>query len=163
MAWSVIVFVSTFSSKEGGGDGAMNLETGVFTSLTSGHYTLTLSGYSALDARVDNYLDLYHNGHMVTHHNLVRCRIFTMSMSDYLNVITNMREFNTVKVWQLGYYWRQYHTGDLPSTVGVMASRTLVKQPSPHTKVQSTLVKQPSPQTQVPSTMYQVPKYQAPW
>ena len=29
----------------------MNLETGVFTSLTSGHYTLTLSGYSALDAR----------------------------------------------------------------------------------------------------------------
>ena len=43
----------------------MNLETGVFTSLTSGHYTLTLSGYSALDARVDNYLDLYHNGQMV--------------------------------------------------------------------------------------------------
>ena len=29
-------------------------------------------------------------------------------------------------MWQLGYYWRQYHTGDLPSTVGVMASRTLV-------------------------------------
>ena len=44
----------------------MNLETGVFSSLTSGHYTLTLSGYSALDARVDNYLDLYHNGQMVT-------------------------------------------------------------------------------------------------
>ncbi len=49
----------------GGGDGAMNLETGIFTSLTSGYYTLTLSGYSALDARVDNYLDLYHNGQMV--------------------------------------------------------------------------------------------------
>ena len=81
------VSVSTFSSKEGGGDGAMNLETGVFTSLTSGHYTLTLSGYSALDARVDNYLDLYHNGQMVKHHSLVRCRILTMSMSDYLNVI----------------------------------------------------------------------------
>ena len=31
-----------------------------------------------------------------------------------------------LKVWQLGYFWRQYHTGDLPSTLGVMASRTLV-------------------------------------
>ena len=44
----------------------------MFTSLTSGHYTLTLSGYSQLDARVDNYLDLYHNGQMVTHYNLIR-------------------------------------------------------------------------------------------
>ena len=44
----------------------MNLKTGVFTTLTSGHYTVTLSGYSALDAMVDNYLDLYHNGQMVT-------------------------------------------------------------------------------------------------
>ena len=96
LTWSFIVFVPTISSKEGGGDGAMNLETGVFTSLTSGHYTLTLSGYSALDARVDNYLDLYHNGHMVTHHKLVRCRILTMSMSDYPNVITNMRKLNKV-------------------------------------------------------------------
>jgi len=88
-------FISNFNNadQDGGGDGAMNLETGVFTSLTSGYYTLTLSGYSALDARVDNYLDLYQNGQMV---------------------------------WQLGYYWRQYHTGDLPATVGVMASRTLI-------------------------------------
>ena len=44
----------------------------MFTSLTSGHYTLTLSGYSQLDAMVDNYLDLYHNGQMVTHYNLIR-------------------------------------------------------------------------------------------
>ena len=42
---------------------------------------------------------------------------------------SDMRELNSLnneKVWQLGYYWRQYHTGDLPATVGVMASRTLV-------------------------------------
>ena len=50
----------------------MNLETGVFTTLTSGHYTVTLSGYSALDAMVDNYLDLYHNGQMVTISNITK-------------------------------------------------------------------------------------------
>ena len=74
-------FMSTSYLKEGGGDGAMNLETGVFTSLTGGHYTLTLSGYSALDARVDNYLDLYHNGQMVMHHSL-RYRIQQLNKLD---------------------------------------------------------------------------------
>ena len=87
----------------------MNLKTGVFTTLTSGHYTVTLSGYSALDAMVDNYLDLYHNGQMVT-----------------ISSITETNFMILFKVWQLGYFWRQYHTGDLPSTLGVMASRTLV-------------------------------------
>ena len=87
----------------------MNLKTGVFTTLTSGHYTVTLSGYSALDAMVDNYLDLYHNGQMVT-----------------ISSITETNFMTLFKVWQLGYFWRQYHTGDLPSTLGVMASRTLV-------------------------------------
>ena len=88
----------------------MNLKTGVFTTLTSGHYTVTLSGYSALDAMVDNYLDLYHNGQMVTISSITKK--------------TCPHDF--FKVWQLGYFWRQYHTGDLPSTLGVMASRTLV-------------------------------------
>ena len=87
----------------------MNLKTGVFTTLTSGHYTVTLSGYSALDAMVDNYLDLYHNGQMVTFSSITETNFMTL-----------------LKVWQLGYFWRQYHTGDLPSTLGVMASRTLV-------------------------------------
>ena len=44
-------FLSNYNNHErpGGGDGLMNLETGIFTCMTAGHYTVSISGFSELN------------------------------------------------------------------------------------------------------------------
>ena len=53
------------SDRPGGADGTMNIETGVFTAVTSGYYIITFSGY--VDAHPDEYTNmwLFHNGKRV--------------------------------------------------------------------------------------------------
>merc|ERR1712210_416157 len=46
------------SDLPGGGDGTMNIETGVFTTVTSGYYIVTFSAY----AGEYTHMSLYHNG-----------------------------------------------------------------------------------------------------
>merc|ERR1712226_1546835 len=53
------------SERPGGGDGSLDLSTGTFTCLTSGHYTVTYSGYSGLDPGEGNNIYLSVNGVMV--------------------------------------------------------------------------------------------------
>ena len=45
-------FLSNYNNHErpGGGDGLMNLETGIFTCMTAGHYTVSTSGFAELNA-----------------------------------------------------------------------------------------------------------------
>jgi len=52
--------------KSGGGDGAMDLATGVYTlGGPSGHYTITFSGRASLDSGDELYLYLYKNGNKI--------------------------------------------------------------------------------------------------
>ena len=50
------------SDRPGGADGSMNIETGVFTTVTSGYYIVTFSAY--VDVHPGQYTNmfLYHNG-----------------------------------------------------------------------------------------------------
>merc|ERR1712037_336959 len=50
------------SDLPGGGDGSMNIETGVFTTVTSGYYIVTFSAAVRVDAREYTMMYLYHNG-----------------------------------------------------------------------------------------------------
>ena len=50
------------SDRPGGADGSMNIETGVFTTVTSGHYIVTFSGTAVVDAGEFTDMFLYHNG-----------------------------------------------------------------------------------------------------
>merc|ERR1712210_449651 len=50
------------SDLPGGGDGTMNIETGVFTTVTSGYYIVTFSAYVAVHAGEYTDMYLYHNG-----------------------------------------------------------------------------------------------------
>merc|ERR1712210_170430 len=50
------------ANRPGGGDGTMNIETGVFTTVTSGYYIVTFSAF--VDVHPGEYTNmyLYHNG-----------------------------------------------------------------------------------------------------
>ena len=50
------------SDRPGGADGTMNIETGVFTAVTSGYYIITFSGYTHVRPREYSGMYLYHNG-----------------------------------------------------------------------------------------------------
>merc|ERR1711971_25604 len=50
------------SDRPGGGDGSMNIETGVFTTVTSGYYIVTFSGYVVLNFGETTDMWLGHNG-----------------------------------------------------------------------------------------------------
>ena len=50
------------SDRPGGADGTMNIETGVFTTVTSGYYIVTFSGYVWVHPGEDTQMYLYHNG-----------------------------------------------------------------------------------------------------
>jgi len=50
------------SDRPGGADGSMNIETGVFTTVTSGYYIVTYSASVAVRAGEITYMYLYHNG-----------------------------------------------------------------------------------------------------
>ena len=50
------------SDRPGGADGSMNIETGVFTTVTSGYYIVTFSGSVYVHAGEYTYMYLYHNG-----------------------------------------------------------------------------------------------------
>ena len=50
------------SDRPGGADGSMNIETGVFTTVTSGYYIITVSGIATVHAGFYSDLFLYHNG-----------------------------------------------------------------------------------------------------
>ena len=57
------LFVQIYSNNiHTGGDGTMNIETGVFTTVTSGHYIITYSGTVVVDAGEFTNMYLYHNG-----------------------------------------------------------------------------------------------------
>ena len=53
------------SDRPGGADGTMNIETGVFTTVTSGYYIVTFSGYVWVHPGEDTQMYLYHNGDRV--------------------------------------------------------------------------------------------------
>ena len=46
----------------GGGEGTMNIETGVFTTVTSGYYIVTFSAHADVHARDSTDMYLFHNG-----------------------------------------------------------------------------------------------------
>jgi len=48
-----------------GGDGKLNLGTGVYTCLTAGYYTITMSGHAGLNPGESATTYLYHNGNKV--------------------------------------------------------------------------------------------------
>merc|ERR1711990_1126192 len=50
------------SDRPGGGDGSMNIKTGVFTAVTSGYYIITFSGYVEVLPGDYTHMWLYHNG-----------------------------------------------------------------------------------------------------
>merc|ERR1712037_953582 len=50
------------SNQPGGGDGSMNIETGVFTTVTSGYYVITFSGSVGVHAHEYTGMWLNHNG-----------------------------------------------------------------------------------------------------
>merc|ERR1712210_325814 len=50
------------SDRPGGGDGTMNIETGVFTTVTSGYYIVTFSAYVYVHPGEYTVMYLYHNG-----------------------------------------------------------------------------------------------------
>ena len=50
------------SNQPGGGDGSMNIETGVFTTVTSGYYIITFSAYAKVKIFSGTVMSLYHNG-----------------------------------------------------------------------------------------------------
>merc|ERR1711970_584664 len=50
------------SNQPGGGDGSMNIETGVFTTITSGYYIVTFSGYVYARPGQWTVMYLYLNG-----------------------------------------------------------------------------------------------------
>ena len=50
------------SDQPGGGDGSMNIETGVFTTITSGHYIITFSGFVDVHPGQVTEMWLHHNG-----------------------------------------------------------------------------------------------------
>ena len=50
------------SDQEGGADGTMNIETGVFTAVTSGYYIVTFSAYAKVGVFSYTGMSLYHNG-----------------------------------------------------------------------------------------------------
>ena len=50
------------ANRPGGGDGSMNIETGVFTTVTSGYYIITFSGYVGLNFGETTDMWLGHNG-----------------------------------------------------------------------------------------------------
>ena len=50
------------SNQPGGGDGTMNIETGVFTTVTSGYYIITFSAYAKVKIFSGTVMSLYHNG-----------------------------------------------------------------------------------------------------
>ena len=47
------------------GDGEMDINTGVYTAIIKGHYTITFSGIADLDPSEHVVLSLYHNGEFV--------------------------------------------------------------------------------------------------
>merc|ERR1712080_126879 len=53
------------SDKPGGGDGVMDIDSGHFTCLTAGHYTVTFSGWARVKPGEIAYVSLYHNGDRV--------------------------------------------------------------------------------------------------
>merc|ERR1712080_245629 len=53
------------ADKPNGGDGRMDITTGVFTCLTAGHYTVTYSGHVRVDPGEDVSIYLHHNGERV--------------------------------------------------------------------------------------------------
>jgi hypothetical protein len=57
-------FITNFNKADrpNGGDGDLDLNTGIFTCLSAGHYTIHYSGLSHLDPGERVYLALYHNG-----------------------------------------------------------------------------------------------------
>jgi len=50
------------SNRPGGADGLMNIETGVFTALTSGYYIITFSAHVQVHAGESTVMWLHHNG-----------------------------------------------------------------------------------------------------
>ena len=46
-------------------DGSMNIETGVFTAVTSGYYIVTYSAFVRVQAGERTHIWLYHNGDVV--------------------------------------------------------------------------------------------------
>merc|ERR1712037_733688 len=50
------------ANRPGGGDGTMNIETGVFTTVTSGYYIVTFSAYVSVYPGEYTSMLLYHNG-----------------------------------------------------------------------------------------------------
>ena len=50
------------SERPGGADGTMNIETGVFTTVTSGYYIITFSAFADVHVEETTSMYLYHNG-----------------------------------------------------------------------------------------------------
>merc|ERR1712037_249542 len=50
------------SDRPGGADGSMNIETGVFTTVTSGYYIITFGGIAEVGSKDYLWMWLYHNG-----------------------------------------------------------------------------------------------------
>ena len=53
------------ADRPGGGDGNLDITTGMFTALTPGHYTITYSGHAALNRDLAIDVFLYHNDQKV--------------------------------------------------------------------------------------------------
>ena len=50
----------------GGADGTMNIETGIFTAITSGYYTITFSARADVFPDEYSFMYIFHNGAKVT-------------------------------------------------------------------------------------------------
>merc|ERR1711971_351846 len=65
------------SNQPGGADGTMNIETGVFTTVTSGYYIITYSGNISVLPGEWTVMNLYHNGARV-----LETRVETFNIED---------------------------------------------------------------------------------
>ena len=54
------------SDRPGGGDGSLNIKTGIFTTVTSGYYVITFSSNVIVYSGEHTGMYLYHNGVSVT-------------------------------------------------------------------------------------------------
>ena len=74
------------SDRPGGADGTMNIETGVFTTVTSGYYIVTFSAYVQVNAAAGEFTRMYlrHNGVEVEESRFFTRMHFGNSADDYI-------------------------------------------------------------------------------
>merc|ERR1719151_9941 len=93
------------SDRPGGADGTMNIETGVFTTITSGYYIITFSAFADVHGRGSTSMYLHHNGTIVPESSIATSLIMGDQDNDWIRaqgsrtVILHLLAGDTVDLW----------------------------------------------------------------